>query len=62
MSSLNEDVTKEIEDLLKKKDLKDRSSVNQMSNVARQILSRGGISYDGGNLNSISNFDNNICR
>jgi hypothetical protein len=56
MSTVKDDITKEIEELLKKKDVKPiQGQASQMSQAGRQILSRGGLPYDGPNLNSLSN-------
>jgi len=49
MSTVKDDITKEIEELLKKKDNKggnqQQSYNSQMSQAGRQVLSRGGLPY-----------------
>ncbi len=58
MSTVKDDITHQIEELLKKKD-----SNGQMAQPVRQIMSRGAIPYDGPALNtlskSLSNLDSN---
>jgi hypothetical protein len=49
MSTVRDDITKEIEDLLKKKDREG----SRLGEAGRQTLSRGGLPYEG-NLNTMS--------
>ena len=48
MSTVNDDITKQIEDLLKKKDgysNGNSNDMNKISNAGRNNVSRGGIPY-----------------
>lgn len=55
MSTVNDDITKEIEELLKKKDPKQQYSyqASQISQGGKLNQSRGAIAYDG-NINTLS--------
>ena len=63
MSTVNDDITKQIEDLLKKKDAYSNSNTNdynKVSQAGRNNVSRGAIPYEGPNLNSLSNINLNL--
>ena len=59
MSTVKEDITKEIEQLLQKKDNNNINSLQPSQVDTRQVSrgSRGGLPYDGPALNTLSNFD-----
>lgn len=57
MSSVNSDITKQIEQLLKKKEGKNERPTSHLSNAGRQTLSRHGLQYEGQSLATISNCD-----
>lgn len=53
MSSVNSDITKEIEELLRKKETqKNDRPTSHLSNAGRQTLSRHGVQYEGQSINS----------
>ena len=54
MSTVKDDITKEIEDLLKKKDSHGNLQPSTIGRTGRQVLSRGALPYDGPALGTLS--------
>lgn len=54
MSTVKDDITKEIEDLLKKKDSHGNLQPSTVGRAGRQVLSRGALPYDGPALGTLS--------
>lgn len=56
MSTVKDDINKEIDELLKKDN---KNSYNPIGAAGRQVLSRGGLPYDG-NINTMSTYSHHL--